>query len=703
MSYGVIYTVPFKSRKETSYLVEIQKEGYEGEVTELTGNGESPFSVEIDDEEFLYTPTRFSTATIRIVGNDYLQSLYSTGYQQYRVNFKREGVIVWTGFVTPELYTQDYTSTKFVLEIQAVSAMSTLEYISYKKKGENYAFVSLWYLLTRCVKESCGSYSAVYIPHVYADSQEGYENLTNVLDAMKISEQNFFDEDDKAMNLKEIIEELCKCLNWTCADWLGVLYFVDMDHDGEYYKCTPDFSSYTMVEGNELNVQNIGFAGSDHSLDILGGYNKCSVKTSNYNVGDIFPEEDFDTLQLLYAPEDVVVGKKVSVKKFFTPKEYQLFHFLDIEPISGTGPTEPITDLEAFKTHANTMLGAMLIKADDYNMVEKDGVWKPDITDYSFEDLIQVRGRLLLGKYPNEYYLRLSKETELLRFSSKLPTAVYQDGAFGISCQAQISADENLADMGSGLVGTFGDPFEIRCKLSIGDNYWNGELWTTTESYFDITFDSEKIEAGGFVSNDNTKNLSDPYTGLTGYMIPIDRPLYGMLDFHMYTIDWKDYNNMAIERVSMKGYFLKNLQMQYVKLDSLSVDDDSDRIYENVVNESFVNELDEIEHKISSYNGDGLCYSKLLLGDEYLTNNLYSILQKSKVRIEEQLINRIISQYSATKIKLTQILVNDARITPITLLTDKYMTGKKFVVIGGEIDFKLEQFNCKMVENNGRN
>lgn len=87
MSYGVIYTVPFKSRKETTYLVEIQKDGYEGEVIELTGNGESPFSVEIDDEEFLYTPTRFSTATIRIVGSDYLQSLYSTKYQQYRVIF----------------------------------------------------------------------------------------------------------------------------------------------------------------------------------------------------------------------------------------------------------------------------------------------------------------------------------------------------------------------------------------------------------------------------------------------------------------------------------------------------------------------------------------------------------------------------------------------------------------------------------------
>ena len=113
VNYGTIYTLPFKSRKEVSYLIEIQKENYTGDSVDLVGSGSSPFSVSIEDEDFLYIPTRFSKAVIRVVGGDYLQSLYSTGYQQYRVNFKRENNIVWTGFVKPELYTQDYTSTKF--------------------------------------------------------------------------------------------------------------------------------------------------------------------------------------------------------------------------------------------------------------------------------------------------------------------------------------------------------------------------------------------------------------------------------------------------------------------------------------------------------------------------------------------------------------------------------------------------------------
>ena len=84
VNYGTIYTLPFKSRKEVSYLIEIQKENYEGKSTELVGSGNSPFSVIIEDEDFLYTPTRFSSASIRIVGGDYLQNLYKYQKQTWK-------------------------------------------------------------------------------------------------------------------------------------------------------------------------------------------------------------------------------------------------------------------------------------------------------------------------------------------------------------------------------------------------------------------------------------------------------------------------------------------------------------------------------------------------------------------------------------------------------------------------------------------
>ena len=58
--------------------------------------------------------------------------------------------------------------------------------------------------------------------------------------------------------------------------WIGGgdLYFVDVDHAGDYYKYALDFSAYATVRGFTINVQKVGFSGDNHTLDILGGYNK---------------------------------------------------------------------------------------------------------------------------------------------------------------------------------------------------------------------------------------------------------------------------------------------------------------------------------------------------------------------------------------------------------------------------------------------
>ena len=218
MNYGLIYTISFATLRNESCTIEIEKEDYIGEVMELIPAG-SPFTVEIDDDDFAYVPTRFSTANIRVVGSDYLQHLYSTSYQQYRVTFKREGIVTWCGFIKPELYTQDYSSELFELEIECQSAMSTLEFIPYKQmKEDGKGFVSLWNLVKKGIELSNARYNAVYVPHVYSKSESGYKAGTdNVLSEMTVSEQDFFDEDDKAMTNKEVLEEICKLLNWTLS------------------------------------------------------------------------------------------------------------------------------------------------------------------------------------------------------------------------------------------------------------------------------------------------------------------------------------------------------------------------------------------------------------------------------------------------------------------------------------------------------
>lgn len=134
---------------------------------------------------------------------------------------------------------------------------------------------------------------------MYAKNEDDYNNDLNVFEEMTISEQNFFDEDNKAMTLKEILEEVCKFLNWTCVDWRGELYFIDIDHKSIYYKYDCDLNTYSKATPIALNVSDIGFAGSEHFLDILPGYNKVTIKCSNYPIEETRLTEDFDKLKLL--------------------------------------------------------------------------------------------------------------------------------------------------------------------------------------------------------------------------------------------------------------------------------------------------------------------------------------------------------------------------------------------------------------------
>lgn len=694
MNYGLIYTIPFASLRKEACVVEIEMEGYTGAVKELTGS-DSTFNVEIDDNDFLYTPSRFSTATIRIVGNDYLQSLFSTAYQQYRVTFKRNNTVMWCGFIKPEIYTQDYCSDKFELEIECVSALSTLEYINYK--SDQRSFVSLWHLAQKCVQSAGGRYSAVYVPHVYASSVAQYNAGENVLEKMTISEQNFFDEDDEAMTLKEVLEEVCKLLNWTVCDWKGELYFVDVDHQGKYYKYDGSLSSKIgEVDGNSINVQTVGFSGTGHTLDMLPGYNKATVRVSNYSFEQVFPEEDYEKLKQFTGIMETTVEDKVSAKQFFYPKVYKLYQYG--YGLSGSWHALNEQELELYKKSpsltANDIVGAMPIKRCDYKLVNG----KPDITNYSWENMIQIGTRKATD---NQIQGAL-----VLEFANPLPVAPYSDGAIVIGMSLQVTMN---TDMTIGYAKQSGW-LDMRCVLSIGDNYYNGKEWVKDPSvWFDIEFMLKDYDGSNFINNVNTKTLSMPYDGVEGYVIelPRDQILIGAVNFRLYQLseNYKHNSTGGLDEVHGTaypgyGYFIKDLKMNYTPRDGVADDleNNSDRYYENVVNESYINKLDEIEFKISSYNNDGACYSKVMLGDNYLESNLYASVAEELIRPEELLIRRIVNRYDVTRIKLIQVIQETPNLTPLTKLSDNFMVNKIFINAGGSIDYKMGQFKCVMIE-----
>lgn len=677
MSYGLIYTIPFATIDNISCVVEIEKENYSGEVTELKG-GASPFTVDIADDEFLYVPIRFSTATIRIVGSDYLQSLFTTAYQEYRVVFKKNGIVTWIGFIKPEIYTQDYTSETFELEMECMSAMSTLEFIDYEVGGKKKEFVSLWSLLKKCIEASSANYNAVYLPYVYAKNEKEYLSGSNILYEMRISEQNFFDEGGKAMKLKEVLEEVCKFLNWTCVDWKGELYFIDLDYDGVYHKYNVALTEKEEVEFNSITIQNIGFAGSDHSMDILPGYNKVTIKCSNYPIPETLNfSVDYDDLERLVTLPDIVSGDDVSHRLLLNPGDLDMYQY---EQFAHR------VDINGYKNNveAENLLGAIPMRYCNYKMVDKDGGKVPDITEYNYTDIIRVRLKnkdgIVLGGYVPVFILRS-------------PCVAYPPGVFCINASVKYFQNEELSPLSK---DRWGGNLMIGTKLFIGNTDLTTDDPVLGNNLYKCTYISfGAYEDGDYKSIINDKKLNDPYQGASGKMIYSSFTGSGITTGEL---EFQLLASMYPSEVNKYGVFLQNFTVKFIPRDGEDTTSNSDRIYENVINENYINELDEIELKISSYNHDGACYGKVVLSTDYLRDDLYSYIEGTTVRPEEQLIRRIINRYNTTRVKLTQVIKESPDITPLSRLSDNYMVNKRFINAGGSIDYKMNRFQCVMIE-----
>lgn len=709
MSYGLIYTLPFASRDGRAYEVRIEREGYTGESKELKGQT-SPFTVTIDSEEFIYTPTRFSTATLAIFGGDYLQDLFSTDYRMHRITLYADGVPSWCGFIKPELYTQDYSSDKFNLDIKCESAISVLAYIEYQQESEEKTLVSLWSILKKCIDESRGLYTAIYLPHVYGISASDFNLWSNPLKRMMVSEQNFFDEDDTAMSLKQVLEEIMRLLNWTCVDWKGELYFIDINNEsGEYYKYDIGLSAYDKVNADSMNVQNIGFSGSDHTLDILPGYNKASVRCSNYPVGDVLPEINYDDFEMIGYKESSVPDYTKTVTYRPDIKDIVMNAFKVVsEGIDNV--TLALINIEEEKqifesTETGFIIGAIPQKYDTIEKVDNE----PSRVDWEYKEQIFIP-LVRPGDPARKLIYSTGGTIELIKIKGS--SSMYLGGAFSIdfNMRVQLSFNDQLAK------GYF-DSQSFNFVFRIGDNYYhcnadgdyiwdnNPEANSLYPNNFEMDWKNEAVKPGTAETltkfDDsypvkNTRQLNDGFDGLNGLIIkmPEDRLLVGELELIIYAPRIKIFHSVYN---SPTAIYIDNFEINYKKkTDDLSTDD-SDRIYENIVNENYINELDEIEFKISSYNNDGACYSKVTIGDGYLTNNLYCGITGANIRPEELLIRRIVDHYSAPKIKLTQVL-KKADIKPFTILSDKYSVNKKYINAGGEIDYRKNRFNCIMIE-----
>lgn len=702
--YGLKYIAAFKDLDNSSYRVEISQDGYSGKVTELIAAG-TPFTTSYKEEDFLYQPLRLSGGTLSVVGKDYLQDLYSEGPSRNKVNLYKENELIWTGFILPEIYTQNYSNDLFEFSIETVSALSILEYIKFEEKT---GLITLFDLIVDATKKSNGDYKGFYIPAVYETTSR------NALKDMSVLSMNFIDEEGDPMTYKEILEEICKFFSWTATDHEGYIYFLDIDY------IRKGFSEYFFYDKNiqesrvnlsveKQNVQLQIFTGTGATLDIIPGYNKVNVICSDYEAktDSLYPE-------LKNNSKDRTFSESKSSGDIHMYKNlYESPDIWDLKSYKPSGVRFVESKIEYRPSGNTSMPGQKSAGAVLCNRVNFDINSIPN--KLNWEEVIQIKlfydtnKNLLLDKEGFQYpVIKTAGKTRPFFFDHGYLMAIdFSVQFFDLDHGYVGTRAHNKKDqIGKGVGPTIEmiKDWNVPVSLRIGDKYYAGSdddagagSWVKNEHIFKIYTDISKNTHFTFdwLNCKNDFSFMDGTETLKGRRIIIPPGTFGDVELTIYCprstpFTSREYNHRFV--------FMKNISIKAEKTKLYKSDiaeGKADTMYEQVVNDAFINQAEDIMLKLTSKNDADLSYSKVIYNNKAL-DQIYNRITDSYLKPEELIIHRIANQYLSSKIKTTQTL--KPGIVPYRTVTDDFQKGKEFLMIGEDINYKMLQSEVTLIE-----
>lgn len=665
--YKQIYTIPFKSVEENSYNIVIEKKGYIGISTELVG-ASKPFVVE-DYADFIFNPFKLSSATLSIYGGDYLRELFTPDPQGVRVKLLKNGNIEWVGFITNDTYSQDYSNSEFVYEIELINPISTLKYIKYESNLKIITFIQL---IKDAVEKANAEIKTLYLPSSYTDSSNN-----NIYNLIKVLSNNFFDEQNEPMSYYEILEEIAKYLCLTISVKGDSVYFIDYTGIGKgfngYYKynlTTGSVTSETLY--HTTSVQNLDYASNSSSLQINSGRNKVKAICSLYNIDSaIMHRLNKNGMMFLSSGEYIEVQKKDS--KTAIEELYSNVDNTGFETYLYFNPNPNMLPLgSSFVGYAQFPTEEPPLQLNTEPLI---------IVDRGDTTPSPVAGKKILTMWSKGDIVTTGEEYFILNYDYR----------------STYHSKYDLFDKG-GMTYSGDQLTTIDAEIKYGNLYYNGTGWQTTPTKFStkvVRKDNEKLSQWTAIKNDN--DYKKRLGGYRGMVIKApDGINIGNIEFTLYSTAgsligrWEHFRNIELniakpeEKLRFGSYIDENTE--------------NDIIYENDIDSLFEEEVDDIELKICTYPDDynRLCYSSTFISNKHLKSLKYNPLGIND-KPEIILIKKIMDYYKEPKYQLT-IPVNNKTLYPYSVITDSNITSKRFIYAGSEIDYEYEMNTINILE-----
>lgn len=274
-------------------------------------------------------------------------------------------------------------------------------------------------------------------------------------------------------------------------------------------------------------------------------------------------------------------------------------------------------------------------------------------------------------------------------------------------------------------------------SLSLGNLWWNGEEWVTSLRVvkFRLPIKYEKDKKAFGVDIPIVNNISwDMNLNTEGYAIPspFDDSVR-VCNFHFtlyrtYGVATPDiggeiedlhlrYSQNKMTRLTL----LKDFNIEIATKNPyqlIGVDDDTDTEYTNVISSGAVEDKDDIELKLTTWDNKKTNYSSILYNKKFREDG-YSVFQnpnyyseafqrlnvffnsvsaESYGTAEEHIIADNIKQWSTPTTQIDLNLHNSLDIKPYSLLRYHFFENKRFIINGMNIDYSSNKINIIITE-----
>lgn len=746
----------FKGLNDVQYEVQIVKDSTQA-VKEILLAGASPFVVRYNSSTTPFDGIRTSTATISIVHDTYLEDVLPSTARETRVILRSGNQVLWDGYLTPKIYDQSYRDEIETIELEAADCLSSTQYIPYETDVKG----------VKSFRDIIGDVlNQTNIEGFYWPATRWINNKQVYPDELMISTHNFYSSDsNEPWNGKEIIEEISKYLGFTAIQKGKWLFFVDYAYLSKnpgipfslFSKINNYTQSTTSILGNLKTITQNDLTGGNEEVGFEPIYNKFVVKDSFYEAEDfisnIFDDNyltnrngDFFTSIKLDAPPSGFEHRPEypwgaglfaqKLEKDASDWDYVFFHRLyDHEQFESVYRDDTLYELKnlpdttkksqnitrdyvgatildlgvARKEYTSDSNQTVVTNKVDWNRYlcinQRGKGWGYENVGKGYGEAINDKMVVFRLKPGFRSNIILDASNYLVINYSMLFTKYYNRNYINPDWTTQTFKKSWNTD-GTAEGTQFGT---LAFKLGFGNKYWNGSNWQNGPTTFEIPCVREEDDYGVIMQTREVLNN-------VGWELDIHEEGYKI---HLLGVDTSDEMTFEIylpklqlltdfpraQPLEYNQYcWIKDFSMKITKVGQDKEVEEADVVYENIVNEENVNEMDEIELKITtSVSNSKSSYSNVVYFNKSTQqlSNLTTIYEPSisqNMTPEENIIARYHKQYSTPTKKLTYTLNTDLSLLDVYQGMDFENSEARYVQLGTEIDYKNNQQIMELVE-----